>query len=129
MDYDEAFNPVSKYTSIRAIIFVASILGWKLHHMDMKTAFLNDIIKGEVYIEKPEIFVVHGNGSHVCRLKKALYILKQAPRGWYSRIESYLMSLGFTKSDVDSNMYFKVVENHPLILVLYVDDLFLTGVE
>ena len=65
----------------------------------------------------------------MCRLKKALYGLKQASRAWYSKIDSYLRRLGFTKSDVDSNLYFKVVENHPLILVLYVDDLFLTSAE
>ena len=97
--------------------------------MDVKTAFLNGVIEEEVYIEQPEGFVVHGTDSHVCRLKKALYGLKQAPRAWYSRIDSYLQRLGFTKSDADSNLYFKVVENHLMILVLYVDDLFLTGAE
>ena len=97
--------------------------------MDVKTAFLNGVIKEEVYIEQPEGFVVHDSDSHVCRLKKALYGLKQAPRAWYSRIDSYLQRLGFTKSEADFNLYFKVVGNLPLILVLYVDDLFLTGDE
>ena len=73
--------------------------------------------------------MIHGKESHVCRLKKALYGLKQTLKAWYSRIDSYLQSLGVTKSDADSNLYFKVVENQPLILVLYVDDLFLTRVE
>ena len=62
-------------------------------------------------------------------MKKALYGLKQAPRARYSRINNYLQRLGFTKSEADSNLYFKVVGNLPLILVLYVDDLFLTGDE
>jgi hypothetical protein len=61
--------------------------------------------------------------SHVCRLKKALYGLKQAPRAWYGRIDSFLMSLGFTKSKADSNLYFKIMDNEPVILLLYVDDL------
>jgi hypothetical protein len=60
-------------------------------------------------------------------LKKALYGLKQAPRAWYGRIDGFLMKLGFIKSDADSNLYYKVVEGDTLILVLYVDDLFLTG--
>jgi hypothetical protein len=58
-----------------------------------------------------------------------LHKLKCAPRKWYSRIDSYLQSLGFTKSDVDSNLYYKVVENHPLILVIYVDYFFVTRVK
>ena len=65
--------------------------------------------------------------THVCRLKKALYGLKQAPRACYERIDNYLMKLGFTRSSADPNLYFKVDREKPLILVLYVDDLFLTG--
>ena len=65
----------------------------------------------------------------MCKLKKALYRLKQAPRAWYARIYSYLRGLGFSKSIVDPNLYIKVVQNQPLILVLYVDDLFLTREE
>ena len=79
--------------------------------MDVKTTFLNGIIEEEVYIEQPEGFVIHGKESHVCRLDKALYGLKQAPRACYSRIDSYLQNLGFTKSDANSNLYFKVVKN------------------
>eukprot|EP00253_Pinus_taeda_P030266 PITA_30266 len=56
-------------------------MGWKIHQMDVKTAFLNGFIQ-EVYIEQPQGFEVHGKESHVCRLKKALYALKQAPRAW-----------------------------------------------
>jgi hypothetical protein len=94
--------------------------------MDVKTAFLNDVIEEEVYIEHPQGFVIHGKESHVCKLKKALYGLKQAPKAWYARIDSYLMSLGFTLSNVDPNLYYKVEDGCSLILVLYVDDLFLT---
>lgn len=97
--------------------------------MDVKTAFLNGIIEEEVYIEQVEGFVVHGKESHMCRLKKALYGLKQAPRASYSRIDDYLLSLDYTKSDADPNLYYKVASDRSLILVLYVDDLFLTRVE
>jgi hypothetical protein len=97
--------------------------------MDVKTTFLNGVIEEEVYIEQPRGLVIHGKESHVCRLKKVLYGLKQAPRAWYSRIDGYLISLGFTKSDADPNLYYKVVDDDPLIIVLYVDDLFLTGAE
>ena len=62
-------------------------------------------------------------------MKKALYGLKQAPRTWYGRIDSFLSSLGFTKSKEDSNLYYKVEDGNPVMLLLYVDDLFVTGMD
>jgi hypothetical protein len=79
IDYEETFAPVARYTSIRTIIALAANMKWKLHQMDVKTAFLNGIIEEEVYIEQPQGFEVEDRNSHVCRLKKALYGLKQAP--------------------------------------------------
>jgi hypothetical protein len=90
VDYDETIVPVARYTSIRVVISIAAEMGWKIHQMDVKTAFLNGLIEEKVYIEQPLGFEVHGRESHVCRLKKALYRLKQAPRAWYSRIDFYL---------------------------------------
>ena len=80
-------------------------------------------------MEHPQGFEIHGRESHVCRLKKALYGQKQAPRAWYFRIDSYLLSMGFQKSEADLNLYFIMVRDDPLILLLYVDDLFITGRE
>jgi hypothetical protein len=129
IDYEETFSPVARYTSIRTIISLETSMGWKLHQMDVKTTFLNGEIEEEIYIEQPDGLVIHEKESHVCRLKKALYGLKQAPRSWYVRIDGHLMSLGFNKSVVDPNLYYKTVNGEALILVLYVDDLFLTGTE
>jgi hypothetical protein len=126
-DYDETFAPVVRYTSIRAIICLAAFMGWSLHQMDVKITFLNRVIEEEVYIEKPQGFEVHPRETHVCRLKKALYGLKQVPRAWYARIDNYLTRFGFSKSYVNPNLYYKVVNDAPVILLLYVDDLFLTS--
>ena len=60
------------------------------------------------------------------KLKKALYGLKKALRAWYGRIDGFLMSLEFTKSKEDSNLYYKIEGDGLMILLLYVDDLFLT---
>jgi hypothetical protein len=128
-DYDEIFSPVARYTSICTIISLAASMGWKLHQMDVKTTFLNAEIEEKVYIEQPEGFVIHDEKSHVCRLKKALCGLKQAPHAWYEKMNGFLMSLGFNKSVVDPNLYYHIVGNECLILVLYVDDLFLTSSE
>jgi hypothetical protein len=91
----------------------------------MKTTFLNGYVEEEVYVEKPEGFEVGSRETHVCRLRRALYGLEQAPRAWYLRIDSYLREMGFQWSEADPNLYFLAGEK-PFILVLYVDDLFLT---
>jgi hypothetical protein len=126
IDYEETFSPVSRYTSIRTIIALASILGWKLHHMDVKTTFLNGNIEQVVFVEQLDGFALHKKGTHVCKLRKALYGLKQAPRVWYDRIDGFPKSPGFQKSDDDENVYFKVRANQHVILIMYVYDLFLT---
>jgi hypothetical protein len=88
VDYDETFAPVARYSSIRSVVSIAAEMGWKIHQMDVKTAFLNGVLDQEVYVEQPLGFVVHERETHVCRLKRALYGLKQAPRAWYSRIDT-----------------------------------------
>ena len=80
IDYDETFALAARYTSIRALISIAAKMGWKIHQMGVKTTFLNEIIQEEIYIEQPQGFEIHDRETHVCRLKKALYRLKQAPR-------------------------------------------------
>ena len=106
---------------------LASMMKWDLHQMDVKTTFLNGVIQEEVYIEQLQGFEVEDKVTHVCKLKKDLYGLKEAPRAWYGRIDSFLTSLGFTKSKYDPNLYMKIMDYEPVILLLYVDDLFLTG--
>jgi hypothetical protein len=93
IDYEETIAHVAKYTSIRTIIALAAKMKWKLHQMDVTTTFLNGVIEEEVYIEQPRGFEVEDRKSHVCKLKKALYGLRQAPRAWYGKIDSFLIGL------------------------------------
>jgi hypothetical protein len=129
VDYDETFAPVARYTSIRSIIAIATEMGWSIHQMDVKTTFLNRFIDEEVYIEQPQGFEVTERETHMCLLRKALYDLKQDPRAWYSRIDTYLLQMGFEKRDVDPNLYYIIRGEDTLILILYVDDFFITGAE
>jgi hypothetical protein len=80
IDHEETFSPVTRYTSIRTIIALATKMKWNLHQMGVKKDFLNGVIEEEVYIEQPQVFEVEDRKTHVCKLKKALYGLKQAPR-------------------------------------------------
>ena len=97
--------------------------------MDVNITLLNGVVEEEVHVEQPLGFETHDKETHVCKLKKALYVLKQAPKTSHDRMDSFLMSQGFTKIKVDSNLYFKVEGGRPMMLLLYVDDLLLTSEE
>ena len=129
IDYEGTFSPTARYTTIRSLVSLAASMGWNILQMDVKSTFLNDTIDEEVYIEKPMGFEVKYRETYVYRLKRELYGLKQAPRAWYARVDAYLQILGFTKSYVDLNIFIKVVKDDHVIIILYVDDLLLTGVE
>jgi hypothetical protein len=72
--------------------------------MDVKTTFLNGKFEHEVFVEQPYGFVLHNKDTHLWKLRKALYGLKQAPRVWYDKIDGFLKSPGFQKSDADENL-------------------------
>jgi hypothetical protein len=77
-------------------------------------------------MEQPPRYV-QNDSSLVCHLKKSLYGLKQAPRAWYVKMDSFLITTRFSRFHYDPNVYTKKVGIHLIILVLYVDDLILTG--
>ena len=97
--------------------------------MGVKTTFLNGVVEEEVYVEKLLGFETHDIQTHVCKLKKSLYELKQALKTWYDKMDNFLMSLGFTKSKAYFIIYFKVEEGRPMMLLLYVDEPFLRNEE
>ena len=127
IDFDEVFAPVVRFESIKVLIAMAAPEGWTLHHLDVKSAFLNGEVEEELYVKQPEGFLIEGREEWVLRLKKALYGLKQAPRAWYFKLHQCLLSLGFTKSRHEQAVYLKSSSDHKLIVGVYVDDLIVTG--
>lgn len=127
VDYSDTFAPVARLETIRLLLAISAQLGWKVHQMDVKSAFLNGILEEEIYVEQPEGFLVKGEEEKVYKLRKALYGLKQAPRAWYSRIDDYLLELGFKKSSSESTLYVIQKSNEILIVSLYVDYILITG--
>ena len=95
--------------------------------MDVKSAFLNGILEEEFYIDQPPIYTIKGHEHKVFKMKKALYGLKQAPWTWYSIIDSYLISKGFSKRCNEPTLYFKAKGGKMLIVCIYVDDMIYTG--
>jgi hypothetical protein len=79
IDYDEVFAPVARLDSVRLLIALAAHERWEVYHMDVKSAFLNDDLQEEVYVEQPTGFIVADKEHKVLKLKKALYGLHQAP--------------------------------------------------
>nr|GEV30208.1 hypothetical protein [Tanacetum cinerariifolium] len=82
IDFEESFAPVARIEAIRIFIANAATKNMTIYQMDVKTVFLNDKLKEEVYVSQPEGFVDPDHPTHVYRLKKALYGLKQAPRAY-----------------------------------------------
>src|SRR5713101_1599000 len=111
--------------SIRLALAIAASRQWEVHHMDVKCVFLNGDLTEEIYMQQPQGFST--NPSLVCRLRKSLYGLKQAPRAWYAKIDSFLLSLNFFRCKSDPNVYLKSINGSLMIIVLYVDDLLITG--
>ena len=125
IDYNETFSPVAKMDSIRLDFSIATSRQWEAHHMDVKCAFLNGYLNEEIYMYKPKCFV--SNPYLVCRLKKSLYGIKQAPRAWYAKIDGFLLSLSFVRCKSDPNVYLNLIHGSLMIIVLYVNDLLITG--
>jgi hypothetical protein len=93
--------------------------------MDVKNNFLHDDISEDIYMEKPRGFI--HNSSLVYRLKKSLYGLNQAPRAWYENMDSYILSHDFVRCKSNCNVYMLRITDSLMILVLYDDDIFITG--
>eukprot|EP00253_Pinus_taeda_P020809 PITA_20809 len=126
IDYTENFSPVAKMNSDRLVLSLAASFKWEVHQMDVKSAFLHGDLHEEIYMEQP-IGFIQTDSSLVCRLKKSLDGLKQAPRAWYAKMDSFLLESVFSRCYSDNIVYTKKVGKSLIILVLYVDDLILSG--
>ena len=100
---------------------------WTIYQMDVKSAFLNGDLKEEVYVSQPPGFEVPHSTNKVCKLKKALYGLKQAPRAWYQQIDKFFLALNFKRCASNANLYIFKAHGRTVTIVLYVDDLLITG--
>jgi hypothetical protein len=127
LDYDETFSPVIKPTTVRIILTLATQFSWPLRQLDISNAFLHGFLKEDVYMAQPQGFIDQAQPGYVCKLHKSLYGLKQAPRAWFERFTSQLENLGFTASSIDPSLFIYKSHNEILYLLLYVDDIILTG--
>ena len=95
--------------------------------MDVKNTFIQGDIEEQVYMVQPLRFQSELNKSVVCQFKKSLYGLKQAPRAWNSKITHRLCKMGLADSKSDSTLFIRKGSKGLICILLYVDDLVITG--
>lgn len=128
IDFTETFSSVVRFETVRITLALAAHFKWNVYQFDVKSAFLNGDLKEEVYVTQPEGFIVNGKEEKVYKLKKALYGFKQAPRAWYTKIDSFFRENGFVRSENEHTLYLKRNGIHDFLVVcIYVDDMIYTG--
>jgi hypothetical protein len=129
VDYSETFAPTVRYTTLRVLLALACYHDLEVEQFDVVSAFLNADVQETVYMHQPEGFhQFDPNGRKmVCKLNRALYGIKQAPRAWNSCVTEWLENYGFSQSRVDPGIYTTIYKGHLYVLAIYVDDCLLIG--
>ena len=119
---------MTRLSSVRTLISIYAARKWPLFQMDVKNAFLNGELSEEVYMKLPPSYSHPSGFPHrVCRLRRALYGLKQAPRAWFAKFNSTISQHDFSGSSFDITLFLRRSDHGINILLLYVDDMIITG--
>ncbi|CAI7756705.1 unnamed protein product [Closterium sp. NIES-53] len=124
-DFTETFAPVSRHTSLRILLAIATSRRRPLRQIDVANAFLYALVDAEIFVEQPHGFV--DDPSLVCQLLQSLYGIKQAPRLWQQYLHARLKRIGFNQLPHDQGMYRLTHDNDYVLLIVYVDDLLYIG--
>lgn len=127
VDNYETFSLVIKASTLRIILTLAVSNSLSIRQVDINNTFLNGKLEEEVFMSQPEGFVDKTNPTFVCKLEKALYGFKQAPRAWYEKLKKILLEWKFTKSKADSSLFFYMNQRQVIFALVYVDDIVITG--
>nr|GFC18629.1 retrovirus-related Pol polyprotein from transposon TNT 1-94 [Tanacetum cinerariifolium] len=122
IDFEESFAPVARLEAVQIFIAYAAHKSFLIYQMDVQKAFLNGLLKEDVYVVQPDGFVDPDHPEKVYRLWKALYGLKQDPRAWYDELSKFLTSKGFTKGTIDPTLFTIRYGEDILLVQIYVDD-------
>jgi len=129
IDYNETFAPTVRYTTLRVLLALACYHDLEVEQFDVVSAFLNADVNETIYMHQPEGYQQYDSKGKkmVCKLNRALYGIKQAPRAWNSCVTEWLENYGFTQSRVDPGIYTSMCKGHLYVLAIYVDDCLLIG--
>nr|GEY73621.1 hypothetical protein [Tanacetum cinerariifolium] len=123
LDFEESFASVARMEAIRIFLAYAAHKSFTVFQMDVKTSFLHGSLKEDVYVCQPEGFIDNDHPSQVYKLKKALYVLKQAPRAWYDELSTFLLQNNFFKGTIDPTLFIRSFHDDILVVQVYVDDI------
>ena len=127
VDYLETFALVAKMNTIQVLLSLAANFEWNLQQFDVKNVFLHGDLKEEIYMEVPPRFGKNLEGRNVCKLKKALYDLKQSPRAWFGKFAKVMITNGYKKSQGDHTLFIKhSTSGGVAALVVFMDDIIVT---
>ncbi|RDX90134.1 hypothetical protein CR513_28030, partial [Mucuna pruriens] len=121
VDFNKIFSHVVKMSSIRIVLSLATTFDLEVEYMDVKTTFLYGDLKEEIYMKQSDGFHISGKEDYMCRLKKSLYSLKQAPRQWYKKFESVMCEKGYKKTTSYHCVFDRKFSDDDFIILLYVD--------
>lgn len=128
-DYDETFAPVARFEMLRTFLAISVENEMYVHHMDVVSAYTQAELSDEIYMEQPKLFVMKGQEDKVCKLHKSLYGLKQAGREWYTKLNKYLISINFFKSEINPCVYVDKSNGSDITIIIYVDDLLIASAD
>ena len=127
VDYFDTFSPVAKITSGQLFISLAATYNWDLHQLDIKNVFPHGDLQEEVYMEQPPEFVAQGEIGKACHLRKSLYGSKQSHCAWFGKFNQVVEEFGVQKSKSDHSVFYKNSSSSIILLVVYVNDIVITG--
>nr|GEX06717.1 putative ribonuclease H-like domain-containing protein [Tanacetum cinerariifolium] len=123
INYEEVFSLVARIEAIRLFLTYASFMGFMVYQMDVKSAFLYEIIKEEVYVCQPLGPKNPDYPDKVYKVVKAFYRPHQAPIAWYETLANYLLENGFQRGKIDQTLFIKRQKGDILLAQIYVDDI------
>jgi hypothetical protein len=127
VDFSETFSPIIKHATIWLVISIAVTYKWPIKQLDVQNAFLHGDLHEHVFMIQPQGYVHPQYPNHVCKLHKSLYGLRQAPRSWFFKLSTKLLSLGFCESKADTSLFVLQKFNFVIYILINVDDILIPG--
>ena len=123
LDFFEVFAPTAKLQAFRALLHLGAHYDLEMEQLDFVTAFMNGDIEDNVYMRQPQGFTLPDKPTFVCKLRKGLNGIRQAPRAWYAKLTQALLSLGFTQNPSEPTLFQCITKTSRIFVLVFVDDL------